>query len=127
MPLFDDLPRRERAVLEALFGLGEATAREVQERLADGTSYSAVRAFLASLESRGMAGHRIDGKRYLWFPVRGAATEGRAALGKAVRVFFDGSRAEAIASLLGSGSKPLEEEEYRRLLELLERSRKRKA
>ena len=41
-----DLSRRERQILDIIYRDGRATAAEVQERLPDPPSYSAVRALL---------------------------------------------------------------------------------
>ncbi len=126
MPTLEGLPKRERAILEILFRLGEATAREVQAALGDDTSYSAVRAFLATLESKGRISHRVDGQRYLWFPLGESELEGGSAIARVVDTFFKGSRERAIAALLGKGERPLDEEEYRRLLDLIDLARRRK-
>ncbi len=124
MPLLDELPKRERAILEILYAKGEATARDVQSALDDGTSYSAIRAFLATLENRGCVSHRLEGQRYLWFPVEAAEREGGSALLKTMRTFFEGSRERAIAALLGADERPLDTDEYRRLRDLIDKARK---
>ena len=46
------LTRREREIMDILFGLGQAAAEEIRERLTDPPSYSAVRTMLARLEAR---------------------------------------------------------------------------
>ncbi len=48
------LSRRERQILDILYRLGEATAKDVQQELPDPPSYSAVRALLATLENKEM-------------------------------------------------------------------------
>ena len=126
MPLVEGLPKRERAILEILFRLGEATAREVQAALNDDTSYSAVRTFLSTLETKGRVAHRLDGQRYLWFPAGESEREGSSAIAGVVNTFFKGSRERAIAALLGSTDRALDEAEYERLLELIKQARARK-
>ena len=67
-----DLPalsRRERQIMDVLYQLGEATAAEVQERLPEPPSYSAVRAMLRILEEKGHVRHKEDGPRYVFAPV----------------------------------------------------------
>jgi predicted transcriptional regulator len=86
-----------------------------------------VRAFLATLASKGRVDHRVEGQRYLWFPVGETENEGSSAVARAMNTFFKGSRTKAIAALLGADDKPLDEAEYRHLLELIERARARKA
>ena len=126
MPQLDGLPKRERTILEILFRLGEATAREVQTALDDGTSYSAIRAFLSSLAAKGRISHRVDGQCYLWFPLGKSELEGSKAIAGAMNIFFKGSREKAIAALLGSDDRPLDEAEYQSLKDLIERARQRK-
>ena len=62
------LSRRERQILEILYRLGQATAKEVQDNLPDPPSYSAVRALLATLEGKEMVRHSKEGRRYVYQP-----------------------------------------------------------
>lgn len=123
MIAFDDLPKRERAVLELVYRLGEATAKEIHAALGDETSYSTVRTFLANLETKGRLKHRQEGVRFLWSPADDSSKNGALALEKAAETFFKGSRIKAVAALLGQEEKPLAEEEYRELLALIEKAR----
>ncbi|HRY54257.1 MAG TPA: BlaI/MecI/CopY family transcriptional regulator [Spirochaetia bacterium] len=120
MSILDGLSKREREVLKILLSLGEATAHEVEEALADGTSYSAVRTFLAALETKGRIVHRQHGQRYVWSPATDLETEGASLLEDAMSTFFSGSKARAIAALIGSDRKPLSDEEYRQLKDLID-------
>lgn len=119
MGIFDGLSKREREILEIAFRLGETTAREIQEALPGGASYSAVRTFLANLEAKGKMGHRQDGFKYLWFPIGKAESEGSIAITETTKTFFGGSRTRAIAALLGADDTLLTKEEYQRLRELI--------
>lgn len=94
------LPRREREILEILFGLGEATAEDIRARLIDPPSYSAVRALLSRLEARGHIRHREDGPRYVFAPTTSPLAAARAALKQHVRTFFGGSFGTMATSLL---------------------------
>jgi BlaI family transcriptional regulator, penicillinase repressor len=94
------LPRREREILEILFGLQEATAEEIRGKMVDPPSYSAVRALLTRLESRGHIRHREDGPRYVYAPTTSPLAAGRAALKQHVRTFFGGSFGSMAAALL---------------------------
>jgi predicted transcriptional regulator len=125
MPEFDGLAKREREILRIVYRLGEASARQVQEALADGTGYSAVRTFLANLEAKGRVRHRADGIAYLWSPAGEAEREGAEAIAAATDTFFAGSRERAISALLGACDSPLGEDEYRRLRDLIDQARDR--
>ena len=94
------LPRREREIMDILFGLGEGAAEEVRARLTNPPSYSAVRAQLAPLEAKGQINHREDGLRYVYSPTVTPTTARRAALKQYVRTFFGGSVGEMVTSLL---------------------------
>jgi BlaI family transcriptional regulator, penicillinase repressor len=124
MPVFDDLPKREREIVAIVYRLGHATARDVQKTLADGTSYSAVRTFLALLESKGIITHRLEGKSYLWAPARDPEKEGASLIVEAMRTFFKGSRERAIAALIESGGQAMTEKEYAALAALIDKARR---
>jgi BlaI family transcriptional regulator, penicillinase repressor len=94
------LTRREREIMDILFGLGQATAEEIRERLTDPPSYSAVRTMLTRLEAKGSIRHREEGLRYVYAPTTSQATARRTALKQYVRTFFGGSVGEMVTSLL---------------------------
>jgi BlaI family transcriptional regulator, penicillinase repressor len=98
------LPRREREIMDVLFGLGEAAAEDVRARLTDPPSYSAVRALLARLEAKGQIKHREEGLRYVYSPTLAPTTARRVALKQYVRTFFGGSVGDMVTSLLRSES-----------------------
>jgi predicted transcriptional regulator len=99
--MIDKLPPRERQIVDALYGLGEATAAEIRERMESPPSYSAVRAMLARLEIKGFVRHRQEENRYVYAPVLTKAKAERTALQQVVRTFFGGSPARAASALLG--------------------------
>jgi predicted transcriptional regulator len=94
------LTRREREIMDALYGLGWASAEAVREHLVDPPSYSAVRTMLTRLEAKGHVRHREEGLRYVYAPTTSRAAARRSALDRLVRVFFAGSMSEAVTALL---------------------------
>lgn len=124
MGVLKGLSRREREIMEIVFRLGEATGREVQDALGDGTSYSAVRTFLATLESKKILAHRLEGQRYLWAPASDPEKEGAQMIAEATRTFFKGSKERAIAALIEADADPMSREEYDRLARLIEQARR---
>ena len=70
MKQLQTLSRREREIMDIVFGIGAgcATATEVRERMPDAPSYSAVRATMRILEHKGLLRHEHDGKRYVYRP-----------------------------------------------------------
>lgn len=101
MPGHEKLSRREREIMDALFALGEsASAEAIRERLTDPPTYSAVRAMLVKLEAKGFIRHRAEGLRYVYSPTTSRATAQKRAIGNLMRVFFGGSRSQAVSALL---------------------------
>lgn len=97
----EKLTRREREIMDAIFALGDrASAEEIQSRLTDPPSYSAVRAMLVRLERKGFVRHREEGLRYIYQPTTSRISARRAALQQLVRVFFDGSPRQTATALL---------------------------
>ena len=94
------LSRRERQCLDVLFQRGEGTVTDVMDALADAPSYSAVRATLNVLVSKGHATFRQDGPRYVYLPAIAADTARTAAVRHLVTTFFNGSAEEALVALL---------------------------
>jgi predicted transcriptional regulator len=100
-PPHHKLTRREREIMDALFALEDrATAEDIRAQLSDPPGYSAVRAMLAKLETKGFVRHREEGLRYVYTPTKSRASAQRNALQKIVRVFFGGSPGQTVTALL---------------------------
>ena len=118
------LSRRERQIMDVLYQLGEATAAEVQERLPEPPSYSAVRAMLRILEEKGHVRHTEDGPRYVFAPVVARDTARKSAVSHLLRTFFDGSVEQAMTALLDASDRKLSSAEVDRLAALIEQRKK---
>jgi len=118
------LSRRERQIMEIVYRLGRVTVAEVLEQLDDPPSYSAVRAMMGILESKGTLRHEQDGARYVYLPTVAREKARTSALQSLVRTFFEGSSKQAIAALLEMPDTKLSDDELEALSELIERSRK---
>jgi len=121
---YTNLSRRERQIMDIIYGRAEATASEVQEALPDPPSYSAVRAMLRILEEKGHLQHRQDGPRYVFFPKVSREKVRRSALKQMLKTFFDGSTEQAVAALLDLSASELSDRELERLGELIDQTRK---
>jgi predicted transcriptional regulator len=113
--------------MDVLFALGDqGSAEEIRQRLSDPPGYSAVRAMLARLETKGYIRHREEGLRYVYSPTKSRAIAQRNALDKLVRVFFRGSPQEMATALLKHESWTDEElEGLRSKIERVRNERKR--
>jgi BlaI family penicillinase repressor len=119
-----NLSRRERQIMDIIYGLKEATALQVLERLPSPPSYSAVRALLRVLEQKRHLAHRQDGPRYVFSPILPRERARRGALQDLLKTFFDNSTEDVVAALLDISEDNLSESDYSRLLELVEKARK---
>ena len=107
----DTLTRRERQVMDAIYELEEASAREVQQRLPNPPSYSAVRAVLTRLVEQGLLRYRQAGPRYVYAAAAGKKRARQAALRKVVDTFFEGSPLRTMNALLGISAGDLSKEQ----------------
>jgi predicted transcriptional regulator len=119
-----NLSRRERQIMDIIYEMKEATVVQVLERLPSPPSYSAVRALLRVLEQKGHLSHRQDGPRYVFAPILPREKARRSALQNLLKTFFDDSTEDVVAALLDISEDNLSEEDYGRLLELVEKARK---
>ena len=88
--------------MDIVYRLGEATAAQILQQIADPPSYSAIRALLRILVDKQHLQHRAEGARYVYCPVVSRQKARTAAMAALVNNFFDGSAAQAAAALLGS-------------------------
>jgi len=119
-----DLSRRERQIMDVVYSRGRASVAEVLADLPDPPSYSAVRALLGILESKGHLKHVQEGARYVYLPTRPRGPAGRSALKRVLQTFYDGSVEKAVAALLSVSDADLSDMELRRLAELIDQAKK---
>lgn len=118
-PSGSGLSRRERQIMEIVYRTGRATAGEVLEGLPEPPSYSAVRALLKILESKGHLKHLLEDGRYVWTPTVPRDRARRSALQSLLQTFFEGSAEKAVAALLTQSKSKLSEDELERLARLI--------
>jgi BlaI family penicillinase repressor len=100
-PPHERLTRREREIMNALFGMANrASVEEIRSRLTKPPSYSAVRTMLARLELKGYVRHQEEGLRYIYSATTSPVTAQRAALQQYLRTFFAGSLGQMMTALL---------------------------
>ena len=119
-----NLSRRERQIMDVLFQKGRATAADIMENIPEPPSYSAVRAMLRVLEEKGHIRHEQDGPRYMFLPTVTRDKAKRSALDHMLDTFFEGSAAQAVATLLDNSASNISDDELDRLSTLIEKARK---
>lgn len=99
---FDRLGSLQRAVMEAVWELGEATVQQVRDRLpAKKTpAYTTVLSVMQKLERAGWLRHREAGRAYVYKPTRSRHEEGKRTLRNFVEQVFSGDRLLLFAHLL---------------------------
>ncbi len=122
--LLTQLSRRQRQIMDAVFRLGSATAKEIREGMPDPPTLDAVRRMIRVLEDRGLLRHRKDGPRHVYVPTARPAKARRSALDHVVRVHFQGSVSAAMASLIESHADELSPEDLTELTRLIREARR---
>jgi len=107
--------------MDILFRLGRAGAEEVMKELSDPPGYSAVRALLATLESKKLVRHVKESRRYVFLPAVPEKKAKRNALSRLISTFFDGSPEKLVASLLDPDDQKLSPEEIARIRKLIDK------
>ena len=109
------LARREREVMEVVYRLREATAREVQAELLDHPDKSTVRMLLTLLEQKGQLKRRLRGKAYCYRPAISRKQAATTMLQHVLGQFYEGATATAAAHLLNLAGNRLTRAELDRL------------
>jgi predicted transcriptional regulator len=113
------LSAREREVLEILFRLRRASAREVRRQMTDAPADATVRSTLRVLEEKGWVRHEREGRAFYYSPLQPRESVKRAALRHMVRTYFDDSTADLVSTLVQRRSGNLSEEDRLRIEEIL--------
>lgn len=117
------LRTRQREVLDVVYRLGEASAADVQRKLKDDVSYSAVRSVLRALEQKGLIKHRARDMRYVYSPAVPRTRAARAELQRVLRTYFDDDPEALLEALLDLASSSRYDIDYRSLKRLVEGAR----
>lgn len=122
----DQLSRRERQIMDVLYRLEQASAKEVMENMADAPSYSSVRTLLGKLVEKGHIQHRESGLKYVYFPLVERQEASQSALSNVVKTFFGDSHYLAVNSLLDMSINDLSDTELERLNQLIQAKKNKK-
>jgi predicted transcriptional regulator len=120
----DDLSKRERQIMDALYKSRRASAAEIQKSLPKPPSYTAVRTLLGILEQKGHVRHTVEGPRYVYEPTAPLEEVAERAINNVLQTFFEGSVERAMATLLTRDEANLTDEQLTRLAEMIEQARK---
>lgn len=119
-----DLSRRERQIMDAVYGLGKATVNQVVESIPSPPTTMAVRRMMHILEEKGHLKRQEHGREVVYSPRQPKTKAGRIAFEQVLETFFGGSLVEALAAHLHSRKDQVSDQERERLIELIEQAKK---
>lgn len=105
--------------MNVLYELEEATAKEIQQRLPNKLTYSAVRAVLSRLVDQGHLRYRASGPRYVYTVASARKKLRQGALQRVVDTFFGGSPLRTMNALLDVSRDDLSLEEIEHLTKII--------
>jgi BlaI family penicillinase repressor len=122
----DNLGELQKAIMEIVWTKGEATAREVQERLSQKRplAYTSVLSIMQRLEKAGWLRHRTDQRTYVYRPTFSRDQESDRSLKRFIERVFHGNSQLVIQHLIEQGD--LSEQDLLALQELIRQKRKEK-
>ena len=120
----DDLGVLQSAVMEAVWALGQATVRQVRDRVArrKPLAYTTVLSAMQKLEKAGWLRHRAEGRAYIYRPARSREHEGARSLRKLTRRVFRGDPLLLFQHLIDD--QELSKEDLAELRSMIDRRRK---
>lgn len=111
--------------MDIVYASGQATAKEIGERIPDAPTDATVRTLLRVLLEKGHLRHRQEGRAFIYEPVKAAESAAGSALRRLVEVFFSGSTERVVSSLLDGAGKAPSAEELDRMEEMIRTARQR--
>lgn len=115
-----NLSKRERQIIEAIYGMNAASVTEVKASIPDPPSYSAVRAMMNILVRKKVLSYRKEGRKYLYFPLVRRQKARQFALKRLLEVYFDNSVPQAVSGLIQADRGKLTDKDYAELIQLIE-------
>ena len=122
----DALGELQKAVMEAVWELGEASVGQVRERLGrhPEPAYTTILSVMQKLEKAGWLTHRAEGRSYTYLPVRSREEAGATSLRTFVERVFRGDRLLLFQHLLED--EDLSDDDLKALKTMIDRRRKEK-
>lgn len=120
----DAFSRRERQIMDVIYNMGEASAKQVHETISDAPSYSAIRALLKILLDKNILKHEKRGKQYIYSPVVAVEKAKSSVMKNMLKTFFNNSASQAVAALIDMNKSDLSETDLDRLSKLINDAKK---
>jgi len=122
--LLDDLGELQRAVIEVVWELGEASVHQVRKQLAlkKKLAYTTVLTAMQKLEKAAWLRHRNEGKTYIYLPTRTREEAGASSVQKFMERMFDGDALLMFQHLMQQSK--LSDEELGELRKMIDEKRR---
>lgn len=120
----DDLGQLQRAVMEAVWQLGEGSVHQVRDRLCrkKELAYTTILTAMQKLEKAGWLKHRAEGKSYVYLPTRTREEAGAKSALKFIKRVFDGDAVLMFQHLIRQSD--LSDRELQQLRQMIDQKRK---
>ena len=120
----DHFGELQRAVIEVIWELGEASVRQVWKRLCrkKELAYTTVLTAMQRLERAGWLRHRVEGNKHIYLPTRTRAQAGAKSVQRFVQRLFNGNALVLFRQLVEEGE--LTDQELKELQKLINKKRK---
>ena len=120
----DHFGQLQRAVIEVVWELGEATVRQVWKHLCrrKELAYTTVLTAMQRLEKDGWLRHRVEGKKHVYLPTKTRAQAGAGSVRKFVQRMFNGNALVLFRQLVEEGE--LSDGELQELQQMINLKRK---
>jgi len=121
---FGDL---QRAIIEIVWELGEASVRQVWERMRKKKElvYTTILTSMQRLERDGWLKHRMEGNKNIYIPTKTRAQAGAGSVHKFIHKMFNGNAVLLFQQLIEDDElSPKEFQELKRLIDKKEKERK---
>lgn len=123
-PLHGKLSRRESQIMNVVYRMGRATAKDIRAALPDPPTNSSVRVLLRILEDKGHLKHVSEGRQYVYLPTVPADKAGYSELEQLKTTFFGDSVRSVVSALLSMSESDLSHDELDELSALIENAKK---
>ena len=100
---------KELEIMRIFWKAGEASARQIQEKLPGSPHYNSVMTIIRVLERKGHLTHREDGRTYVYKPTVSHSKARKKVLGHLLKQVFDGSAPSLVLNLVDSGDLTIED------------------
>lgn len=120
----DNLGELQRAVIEVVWDLGQASVHEVRDKLKreKRPAYTTVLTALQKLEKAGWLRHRSEGKSYVYLPLHTREQAGAGSVQRFIKQVFNGDPMRMFQHLISAGD--LSDGDLSELRKLIDQTRK---